>query len=95
MVQHSNSTADVVFRTVRAASPSYPVRYWLGQVVAVFNMEGDRSAYGIDTYGIQPMRKADIKIDYHPSLDAVYTELCAFLLIDEWVTAIHYIKSLT
>ena len=63
--------------------------------MAVLNIEADRSAYGMDTYGIQLLRKADIKIDDHPSLVAVYTELCAFLLIDEWVTAIHYIKSLT
>ena len=84
VVQHSNSTADVVFRTVRAASPSYPVRYWPGQIVAVLNIEADRSAYGIDTYGIQLLKKADIKIDHHPSSDAVFSEPCAFLPIDEW-----------
>ena len=38
VVQHSNSTADVVFRTARGASPSYPERYWPGQIVAVHNM---------------------------------------------------------
>ena len=66
VVQHFNSTADVVFCTVRAASPSYPERYWPGQIVAVLNIEADRCAYGIDTYGIQLLKKADIKIDCHP-----------------------------
>ena len=84
VVQHSNSTADVVFRTARAASPSYPERYWPGQIVAVLNLEADRSAYGIDTYGIQLLKKADIKIDHHPSSDAVFSESCDFLPIDEW-----------
>ena len=84
VVQHSNSTADVVFRTARAASPSYPERYWPGQIVAVLNMEADRSAYGIDTYGIQLLKKADIKIDHHPYSDGVYTEPCTILPIDEW-----------
>lgn len=84
-VQHSNySKADVVFRVVRAVSTSNPVRYYQGQIVAILNMEADRSAYGIYTYGVQQLKQADIRIDHHPSSDAVYTEPCYFLPIKEW-----------
>ena len=83
-LQHSNVNVDVVFRVVRKVSTSNPVRYWPGQIVAVLNMEADRSDTGIDTYGIKQLKEADIRIDHHPSSDAVYIELCYFLPIEEW-----------
>ena len=83
-VQHSDVNVDVVFRVVRMVSTSNPVRYWPGQIVAVLNIEADRSDTGIDTHGIKQLKEADIRIDHHPSSDAVYIELCYFLPIEEW-----------
>ena len=83
-VQHSDVKVDVVFRVVRMVSTSNPVRYWPGQILAVLNIEADRSDTGIETYGIKQLKEADIKIDHHPSSDAVYIELCYYLPIEEW-----------
>ena len=83
-LQHSDANVDVVFRVVRAVSTSNPVRYWPGQIVAVLNMEADRSDYGIYPDGFKQLKEADIRIDHHPSSDAVYIELCYFLPIEEW-----------
>ena len=83
-MQHSDTNADVVFRVVRAISPSFPVRYWPGQITAVLNMEANRGEYGIYTYGFQQLKEADLRIDHHPTSDAVYSELCYFLPVEEW-----------
>ena len=83
-VQHSNSNADVVFRVVRHTSPSNPERYWPGQILAVLNLEADRSASGRFTYAMNQFKNADIRIDHHSSSDSVYAELCYYMPIDEW-----------
>ena len=83
-IQHSDTNADVVFRVVKVSSPSFPVRYWPGQITAVLNLEANRGEYGIYTYGLQQLKEADIKIDHHPTSDAVYSELCYFLPVEEW-----------
>ena len=80
-VQHSDIKSDVVFREVRAISPSFPVRYWPGQMTAVLNMEANQGEYGIIH---SATKKADIKIDHHPTSDAVYSELFYFLPVEEW-----------
>ena len=46
-IQHSNIKSDVVFRVVRAISPSFPVRYWPGQITAALNMEANCVEYEI------------------------------------------------
>ena len=83
-IQHSNSNADVVFRLVRAISNSYPLRYWPGQILAVLNLEANRGAYGIYKYAFKQLDVADIRIDHHPTSDAVYAEMCRYLPIDAW-----------
>ena len=82
-IQHSNSNADVVFRLVRAVS-NHPLRYWPGQLLAVLNLEANRGAFGIYTGGFRQLAKADIRIDHHPTSDAVYAEMCRYLPIDVW-----------
>ena len=62
-LQHSDVNVDVVFRVVRKVSTSNPVRYWPGQIVAVLNMEADRSDYGIYPDGFKQLKEADIRIN--------------------------------
>ena len=80
-IQHSHIKSDVVFRVVRAISPSFPVRYWPGQITAALNMEFNCVEYMIR---LSATKKVDIKIDHHPTSDAVYNELCYFLPVEEW-----------
>ena len=82
-IQHSNSSADVVFRVVRAVS-NQPLRYWPGQILAVLNLEANRGAYGIYPRGFRQLEIADIRIDHHPSSDAVYSEMCQYFSMDVW-----------
>ena len=82
-LQHSNSSADVVFRVVRAVS-NHPLRYWPGQILAVLNLEANRGAYGIYPGGFRQLEIADIRIDHHPSSDAVYSEMCRYFSMDVW-----------
>ena len=82
-IQHSNSKADVVFRLVRFVS-NRPLRYWPGQILAVLNLEANRGAYGIYPGGFKQLEIADIRIDHHPTSDAVYAEMCRSLPIDVW-----------
>ena len=83
-IQHSNSNADVVFRVVRAISNAYPLRYWPGQILAVLNLEANRGAFGIYKYAFKQLDIADIRIDHHPTSDAVYAEMCRYLPVDLW-----------
>ena len=82
-IQHSDIKSDVVFRVVRAICPSFPVRFWPGQITAVLNMK--LIALNMWLYiRLSATKKADIKIDHHPTSDAVYNELCYFLPVEEW-----------
>ena len=82
-IQHSDTNADVVFRVVKVSSPSFPVRYWPGQITAVLNMK--LIALNMGLYiRLSATKKADIKIDHHPTSDAEYSELCYFLTVEEW-----------
>ena len=79
--KESANTADVVFRMVRFIHPGGTVRYREGQLLAVMNSEAER-----DEYGLQQLREADIKIDYHPSSDVMLAEICT-LPVKKWETS--------
>ena len=73
--------ADVVFRAVQFIRPNgNPLRYCPNQVVAVLNSEADKS---IHQFGLDQMDLADIRIDHHPTSDAMFAEICS-LPIDRW-----------
>ena len=77
--QSTEPMADVVFRMTAFIWPNtYPLRYCPNQVLAVLHSEAEKNQYGL-----YQMKFADIRIDHHPSSDAMYGEVCS-LPIDKW-----------
>jgi hypothetical protein len=63
--QHTDSKADVVFKSIQAYSS--PIRHCYPQIVAILNSEAVVSS---------TMNLADIRIDHHLSSGALYNEAC-------------------
>ena len=69
--QHEDKKADVVFRFVYNYIEGHlPFRYYDGQIVAMMNSEAESQAV------MEPLEKADIQIDHHPTSDVTITEAC-------------------
>ena len=70
--QHADNKADVVFRFVyNFIGGHFPYRYYDKQIVAMMNSEAESPEV------MEPLAKADIQIDHHPSSDVTLTEACA------------------
>lgn len=83
--QSSEPMADVVFRMTTFIHPNtYPLRYCPNQILAVLHSEAENNQYGL-----YQMKFADIRIDHHPSSDAMYGEICT-LPIDKWENSQSY-----
>ena len=77
--QNTEPMADVVFRATPFIYPNKnPLRYCPNQILAVLHTEADNHQYGL-----YQLELADIRIDHHPSSDAMYAEVCT-LPIDKW-----------
>ena len=69
--QHADNKTDVVFRFVyNFIGGHFPYRYYDGQIVAMMNSEAESPGV------MEPLAKADIQIDHHPSSDVTITEAC-------------------
>ena len=69
--QHADNKADVVFRFVyNFIGGHFPYRYYDKQIVAMMNSEAESPEV------MEPLAKADIQIDHHPSSDVTHTEAC-------------------
>ena len=77
--QSTEPMADVVFRaTPFINAGTAPLRYCPHQVLAVLHSEAENHQFGL-----YQMDLADIRIDHHPSSDAMYGEICK-LPVDKW-----------
>ena len=72
--QHEDKKADVVFRFVffyASNQDNFPFIYYEGQIVAMMNSEAEQEAL------MEPLKKADIRIDHHIASEVTITEACA------------------
>ena len=72
--QHTDKKADVVFRFVRfyvRYPDKFSFQYYDGQIVAMMNSEAEEQAM------MEPLKKADIRIDHHIASEITLTEACA------------------